>query len=134
MAMLRDSYFIFQRITCSTCTLSTTTFIFHLQLSSCVHIHYSSLVPRPSASRVRIAYVTFEPLSDSWQKAPEGLVPLLRHLHTSWTRFGTRFHVKWRRARSSRANGSELLLAFTLPWWTAGGVRYGTPYCTVVVA
>ena len=25
-----------------------------------------SLVPRPSASRVRIAYVTFEPLSDSW--------------------------------------------------------------------
>ena len=28
-----------------------------------------SLVPRPSASRARIAYVTFEPLSDSWQKA-----------------------------------------------------------------
>ena len=25
-----------------------------------------SLVPRPSASRVCIAYVTFEPLSDSW--------------------------------------------------------------------
>ena len=26
---------------------------------------YYSLVPRPSASRARIAYVTFEPLSDS---------------------------------------------------------------------
>ena len=36
-----------------------------------------------------------------------------------------------------RANGrfpSELLLAFTLPWWTTGGVRYGSPCCTVVVA
>ena len=31
----------------------------------------ASLVPRPSASRARIAYVTFEPLSVSysWQKA-----------------------------------------------------------------
>ena len=47
-------------------------------------------------------------------------------------------HVKWLRARSSQANGrfpSEvLLLAFTLPWWATGGVRYGTPCCTVVVA
>ena len=37
-----------------------------------VHIYMTlyiacSLVPRPSASRARIAYVTFEPLSDSWQ-------------------------------------------------------------------
>ena len=30
-------------------------------------MHKCSLVPRPSASRARIAYVTFEPLSDSWQ-------------------------------------------------------------------
>ena len=30
---------------------------------------YASLVPRPSASRACIAYMTFEPLSDSWQKA-----------------------------------------------------------------
>ena len=37
-----------------------------------------SLVPRPSASRARIVYVTFEPLSE---KLAEGLVPLLRHLH-----------------------------------------------------
>ena len=46
-------------------------------------------------------------------------------------------HVKWLCARSSQANGrfpSELLLAFTLPWWATGGVRYGTPCCTVVVA
>ena len=28
---------------------------------------------------------------------------------------------------------SELLLAFTVPWWTTGGVRYGSPDCTVVV-
>ena len=28
----------------------------------------TSLVPRPSASRARIAYVTFEPLSDSWHQ------------------------------------------------------------------
>ena len=35
-----------------------------------IHINLVvSLVPRPSASRVRTAYVTFEPLSDSWQKA-----------------------------------------------------------------
>ena len=90
----------------------------------------SSLVPRPSASRARIAYVTFEPLPDSWQKAWYHSYVI----YIKWTRFGTWFHVKWRCARSSRANGSELLLAFTLPWWTAGGVRYGTPYCTVVVA
>ena len=31
--------------------------------------HVSSLVPRLSASHARIAYVTFEPLSDSWKKA-----------------------------------------------------------------
>ena len=28
---------------------------------------------------------------------------------------------------------SELLLAFTVPWWTTGGVRYGSPGCPVVV-
>ena len=41
------------------------------------------------------------------------------------------------RANSNRSNGrfpSELLLAFTLPWWITGGVRYGSPCCTVVVA
>ena len=41
------------------------------------------------------------------------------------------------RANSNRSNGrfpSELLLAFTLLWWTTGGVRYGSPCCTVVVA
>ena len=34
-----------------------------------------SLVPRPSASRARTAYVTFEPLSDNWQKARPGTTP-----------------------------------------------------------
>ena len=43
----------------------------------CMSMCLASLVPRPSASRARIAYVTFEPLSD---KLAEGLVPLLRHL------------------------------------------------------
>ena len=31
-----------------------------------LQVPYTSLVPRPSASRARIAYVTFEPLSDSF--------------------------------------------------------------------
>ena len=57
-----------------------------------------SLVPRPSAASFLLAYVTFEPPSD---KLAEGLVPLLCHLQAKWTRF----HVKWLRARSSRANG-----------------------------
>ena len=38
-------------------------------LQGCKHNSFVSLVPRPSASRARNAYVTFEPLSDSWQKA-----------------------------------------------------------------
>ena len=33
------------------------------------YCNLTSLVPRQSASRARTAYVTFEPLSDSWQKA-----------------------------------------------------------------
>jgi len=28
---------------------------------------------------------------------------------------------------------SELFLAFAVPWWTTGGVRYGSPCCPVVV-
>ena len=85
----------------------------HIRLYYCActltHMHSHSLVPRPSASRARIAYVTFEPLSDSWQKAWYHSYVI----YIKWTRFGTRFHVKWRRARSSRANGrfpSELLI------------------------
>ena len=27
----------------------------------------------------------------------------------------------------------DLLLAFTVPWWTTGGIRYGSPRCPVVV-
>ena len=95
----------------------------------------ASLVPRPSAASFLVAYVTFEPLSDKLAEGLAGTTP------TSFTSkvdtIGTWFHVKWRHAKSSRANGrfpSELLLAFTLPWWTTGGVRYGSPCCTVVVA
>ena len=88
-----------------------------------VHILLPSLVPRPSASCARIAYVTFEPLSDSWQKAWYHSYVIYKRLSTAiWTRF----HVKWLCARSSRTNGrfpSDLLLAFTLPWWTTGGVQ-----------
>ena len=75
----------------------------------CAMKHYGSLVPRPSASHARIAFVTFEPLSDSWQKAWYHSYVI----YIKWTRFGTRFHIKWRRTRSSRANGrfpSELLI------------------------
>ena len=39
-----------------------------MQLKLCI----TSLVPRPSASRARTAYVTFEPLSDSWQLSDKG--------------------------------------------------------------
>ena len=37
-----------------------------------VMFDHPSLVPRPSASRARIAYVTFEPLSDSCQLSDKG--------------------------------------------------------------
>ena len=39
---------------------------------ACKTCYLLSLVPRPSASRARTAYVTFEPLSDSWQLSDKG--------------------------------------------------------------
>ena len=43
-----------------------------------------SLVPRPSASRTRIAYVTFEPLSDKLARVQRSHMRCARDWQTAW--------------------------------------------------
>jgi len=85
------------------------------------------------------AYVNFE----FPREVGEGLVKFLRHQSTrrlGFSNYGNvpthyckLFQVLLRSPQTKQWFHSELLLAFTVPWWTTGGISYGSPCCTVVI-